>query len=110
MILIGHAGPVNKARFDGRGDRLVSAGDDGTIRVWDTAGGDALLVLYQHKGRASGADFSGDGRSIVSAGNDGMRITPCDVCGTLDDALRVAQTRAHHKLSAAERQRLLHGG
>ena len=110
VILVGHEGPVNTARFDGHGDRLVSAGDDGTIRVWDTAGGDALLVLYQHEGSATGADFSDDGHSIVSAGNDGMRITPCDVCGTLDDALRVAQTRAQHKLSAAERQRLLPGG
>jgi WD40 repeat protein len=110
VILVGHQGPVNTARFDGRGDRLVTAGNDGTIRVWDTAGGDALVVLYQHEGSASGADFSSDGRSIVSAGNDGVRITPCEVCGTLEDALRVAATRAQHKLSAAERQRLLPGG
>jgi WD40 repeat protein/DNA-binding SARP family transcriptional activator len=111
VILVGHEGAVNTARFDRRGDRLVSAGDDGTIRIWDAAGGDALLVLYRHEGIASGADFSGDGRrSVVSAGDDGMRVTACEVCGTLEEALRVARTRAQHKLSAAERQRLLPGG
>jgi WD40 repeat protein/DNA-binding SARP family transcriptional activator len=110
VILVGHEGQVNTASFDARGDRLVSAGTDGTIRVWDTDGGDALLVLHRHEGSASGADFSRDGRSVVSAGNDGMRITPCDVCGTLADALRAARARAQHKLSAAERQRFLPGG
>jgi WD40 repeat protein len=107
VILVGHEGPVNTARFNGRSDRLVTAGNDGTVRVWDTGGGDALVVLYQHEGSASGADFSDDGRSVVSAGEDGMRITPCDVCGTLEDTLRAARTRAQHKLSAAERQRLV---
>lgn len=107
VILVGHEGPVNTARFTGRGDRLVTAGNDGTVRVWDTTGGDALVVLHQHEGSASGADFSRDGQSIVSAGEDGMRITPCEVCGTLEDALDAAASRAQHELSAAERERLL---
>jgi len=110
VILVGHQGAVNTADFDNHGDRLVSAGDDGTIRIWDAAGGDALVVLHRHEGIASGADFSGDGRDVVSAGEDGMRITPCEVCATVADALRLARTRAQHKLSAAERRRFLPGG
>ena len=98
---------MNTAAFDGGGDRLVSAGDDGTIRIWNAAGGDALVLLYRHEGIATGADFSGDGRDVVSAGDDGMRITACEVCTTTEDVLRVARTRAQHELSAAERQRLL---
>jgi hypothetical protein len=68
------------------------------------------VVLYRHEGIASGADFSGDGRHVVSAGDDGMRITACEVCGSVEDGLRVARTRAQHELSAAESQRLLPGG
>ena len=109
VILVGHEGAVNTAAFNGRGDRLVSAGDDGTIRVWDAAGGDALVVVHRHEGIAGGADFSGDGRVVVSAGDDGARITACEVCGSVADALRVARTRAQHTLDAAERQRLLPG-
>jgi WD40 repeat protein/DNA-binding SARP family transcriptional activator/energy-coupling factor transporter ATP-binding protein EcfA2 len=110
LLLAGHEDAVNTAEFNQRGDRLVTAGDDGTVRIWDPASGDALVVLYQHKGIASGADFSLDDHSVVSAGDDDMRITPCEVCGTFAEALRVARTRAQHKLSAAERQRLLPGG
>jgi WD40 repeat protein/DNA-binding SARP family transcriptional activator/energy-coupling factor transporter ATP-binding protein EcfA2 len=110
VILMGHEGAVDTVSFDGRGDRLVSAGRDGTIRIWDAAGGDSLVVLYRHKGIASGADFSGDGRHVVSAGDDGIRITTCETCGSVQDALRVARTRAPRTLSAAERQRLLPGG
>lgn len=110
VILVGHEGPVNTAEFNARGDRVVSTGEDGTIRIWDSAGGDALVVLYTHEGAASGADFSADGDNVVSAGEDGMRITSCEVCGTFQDTLRIARTRAPHKLSATERQRLLPGG
>jgi len=110
VILMGHERAVNTVSFDGRGDRLVSAGRDGTIRIWDATGGEALVVLYRHKDVASGADFSADGRHVVSAGDDGIRTTACEVCGTLQDTLRVARTRAQHTLSTAERQRLLPGG
>ena len=96
VILVGHEGAVNTAAFDARGDRVVSAGDDGTIRVWDAAGGDALVVLHRHEGTASGADFGAGGRDVVSAGDDGMRITACEVCGSVEDVLRVARTRAAH--------------
>jgi WD40 repeat protein/DNA-binding SARP family transcriptional activator len=107
LILVGHEGPVNTARFSRRGDRLVTAGNDGTVRVWDMTTGDPLVVLYRHKGTASGAEFSRDGRSVISAGEDGIRVTPCEVCGSLDDALDAARSRARHALTPAERQRLL---
>jgi WD40 repeat protein len=109
VILNGHLGPVNSVAFDHGGDRLVTAGEDGTIRVWDTSGGDALVLLHRHEGRATGADISENGRRVVSSGADGMRITTCEVCGSFEEALRVARARAPHELTAAERQRLLSG-
>jgi WD40 repeat protein len=110
VILAGHEGAVNTVRFDDDGSRVVTAGDDGTIRVWDPAGGDALVVLDQYAGIATGADFGRDGRDVVSAGDDGMRLSPCEVCGTLADIARLARSRAHHTLTALERRRLLPGG
>jgi WD40 repeat protein len=32
-------GKVNTAEFDDSAERIVSSGDDGTIRIWDAAGG-----------------------------------------------------------------------
>ncbi len=108
-ILVGHESTVNTAKFDASGDRVVSAGVDGTVRVWDASGGEALVVLERYAGDASGADF-GSADTIVSAGDGVMRVRRCEVCGSIDDVLRVARTRAQHDLDAAERRRLLPGG
>jgi WD40 repeat protein len=96
--------------FDHTGNRIASAGLDGTVRVWDTAGGDTLVVLHRHQSAATGVDFNPNGRSVVSAGNDGMRITACEVCGSVTSVLRIADTRAVRRLSASERQRLVDRG
>ena len=66
-----HQGPVNSAAFSPDGLRAVSAGTDGTVRVWDWAGGKEPLVLRGHQGPVNSAAFSPDGRYVVSAGSDG---------------------------------------
>ena len=106
VILVGHESAVNAARFDDSGRHVVSAGADGTVRVWDAAGGEALVTLQRFEGAARGADF-GSGQTVVSAGDGVTRVTACEVCGSPDEVLRVARGRAQHRLSAAERQRLL---
>jgi hypothetical protein len=65
--------------------------------------------LEHYAGDASGADF-GSADTVVSAGDGVMRVARCEVCGSLDDVLRVARTRAQHDLDAAERRGLLPGG
>ena len=104
VVLVGHEGPVNTAEFNRSGDRIVSTGLDGTVRVWDTSGGETLVVLHRHTGTGGGgADFSPDGRFVVSAGSDGMRITPCEVCGTLAQVRRIADDRLQPALAASDR-------
>ncbi|TVP66863.1 MAG: hypothetical protein EA342_10720 [Leptolyngbya sp. LCM1.Bin17] len=43
--LEGHADVVTSATFTPEGDRVVTASDDGTTRVWDLQG--RQLALYQ---------------------------------------------------------------
>lgn len=69
--LKGHEGPVWGMRFTDDGETLVTAGDDGTVRIWDLATGtgtevgDAGMVLQS-------LDVSPDG-SLVAAGDiDGV--------------------------------------
>jgi hypothetical protein len=60
-----------------------------------------------HQGAALSASFSPDAKTVVSTGaEDGIaRLTPCEVCGSLQEVRRLARTRDDRVLDATERQR-----
>jgi WD40 repeat protein len=108
VVLQGHQGPVASAAFSPDGRRIVSAGQDGSVRVWSAAGGEALVLLTAYQGPAYSAEFDGNGRRIVSSGAPGVvRVMECEVCGPLEAVRRLARTRAPRELTKVERQRLL---
>jgi WD40 repeat protein len=67
--LTGHRGHVNSIAY-ARDGRIVSAGADRTVRVWDPGGG-RPVVLRGHDDEVTTAVFSRDGRRVLSASNDG---------------------------------------
>lgn len=52
------------------GDRLLTAGRDGAVRVWGTMGREEL-ALFGHVGRVTGLGVSPDGRTYASGGANG---------------------------------------
>jgi WD40 repeat protein len=65
IVLTGHEGRVNAVHFSGDGTRIVSAGDDGVVRVW-TETGALEFALSEHVGGATDAVFSPGGTAIVT--------------------------------------------
>jgi WD40 repeat protein len=69
-VLPGHHGSVLDMNFSPDGQRLVTACEDGLIRIWQVADWKLAATLTGHVGPVHWADFSPDGKYIASAGED----------------------------------------
>jgi WD40 repeat protein len=65
-----HNGPVWSARFSADGNRVLTASEDGTARVWSVLAGAPLAPAMSHTGAVLGASFSKDGSRVVTASRD----------------------------------------
>lgn len=70
----GHTGAINRLAFVGNGARLVSAGSDGTLRVWPLEGGSEPEVLRGHSDEIGAMAHSADGRWVVTGSLDGTLV------------------------------------
>jgi WD40 repeat protein len=78
MTLVGHAGEVTALAADADFRRLLSASEDGSVRVWDAGSGELLQVFDHKRLGVRAVAVSRDGRFAMSAGADGM-LHPWDV-------------------------------
>ena len=69
-ILQGHTDLVESAVFSPDGQRILTASDDKTARVWNAASGQLLATLQGHTESVKSAVFSPDGQRIVTASYD----------------------------------------
>jgi WD40 repeat protein len=115
LILRGHNGEVNWVAFDTRAERVASAGDDGTVCVWNVATGARLLQLVSHKGEVVAVEFALDGKTLLAAGSDGtlrrwqlpsgLPGQPIKLCGDRVASLAIAPVGGY--VAAASKDRCI---
>ena len=69
--LVDHSGGVNACAITGDARRVVSASEDGTLKVWDLESGRALATLEGHASMIRGCAVTADGQRVVSATDAG---------------------------------------
>lgn len=72
--LEGHDGPVHAVAFTSDGKRLVSGGQDRTMRLWDVATGKQLRHVGGHYGPVLAVAAAADDALLVSGGGDATAL------------------------------------
>jgi len=77
----GHEDQISDLDFSPDGKEIVSASNDGTIRIWNIAMPRCVPSLEGHQSKVNKAVFTRDGRYLASAGGDASaRIWNVEMC------------------------------
>jgi WD40 repeat protein len=66
LLVLRHPAGVTAAAFSPDGERIVTGGSDGTLRVWDVATGDEILPIPTSSSGVTSVSFSPDGSRLLA--------------------------------------------
>lgn len=79
ILFEGHIYSVNSAQWNSDESLVLTAGGDGTARIWDAASGQEILTLAAHESGVLGALWNNDDSRILTYGEgDTVRVWDAD--------------------------------
>ena len=102
----------NSVAFSPDGERLASAGGDGTVKIWNSRTGELIQKFDAHTGFACSVAFHPDGKHLASVGADKqvkvwdlatgkpLFTEPCDAVHVYGTAYAVAFSPDGDKVAA----------
>ncbi len=110
FVLTGHTGVVYAVAVSPDGKRIASAGQDSSVRVWDTESGTLIRVLEGHTSWVRSLCFGPDPGQLSSAGDDNtVRIWNTET-GTQLHTLRGHRDRVHSVAFSPDGSRIASAG
>ncbi|KAF0297792.1 Periodic tryptophan protein 2 [Amphibalanus amphitrite] len=67
----GHQNNMTSLAYAPGGDLLVTGGEDGKVKVWNTLSGFCFVTFVEHSAAVSGVAFTQSGKAVLSASLDG---------------------------------------
>jgi WD40 repeat protein/serine/threonine protein kinase/tetratricopeptide (TPR) repeat protein len=107
FYLAGHTGSITATAFSPDSRRLLTASQDGTVRLWECAGGQPV-ALFRHDRGVEYAAFGSDGYSIVTGCVDGTirKWALAPARHTVQDAQMLAGLAAGGRGDAGESEKV----
>jgi WD40 repeat protein len=97
-----------EAEFSVNGDLVFTQNTDGTVRIWQATGSGLLLAdIGGSTLQIDSSALSPDGKVLLIANGNKVLIFPCELCGPIDELIRVGQARTTRQLSDEERRKYL---
>lgn len=92
LTVLQHTKPVSNARFS-PDSKLVITESQWEVRVWDATTGESLFELRGHRASDIKVAFSPNSKLILTSDGERARVFDCEVCGSISDLLKAAETR-----------------